>query len=1828
MSKIKRFASFLISLSLITGIVQPSSLALNKTDQNSIPIITKDETIELLNEQVDPEEYTAGGDAYATYWESIPPLNLSPGEPSSSYKIITEDGREMPLYVVKKDDDTDITIRYYLYCIYNYREFNLHGSYYTEDMINGYNNFLFYTTLPYRDGYNCSIIGFTSDGFPLPDVISEPRCMRAYSLNECENGGTITYDAEHTLDFNGMGNLWFAKTIGGTYKSRWASTKGFDYPLSTTNNLKDTLQTVPLAYLDSSFTEGYRYTQSGDPTAFIQYGDKYLVPRRVVSAYSLAVDYYKNPTPIGITTFVGDSGPSGQNGRPRGLWEPDNIKYLPWNGQLGEFGASTDSNKMVMYSGSVNKNFISSTGEFCDIPFKSITFEDKDIEAIKGMLNAGNGTNFDVYKNAGYGLDNVGKDKNNNSTFYYLDPANPDYALAYGLIRTWNYTDGFHPENDTGDYLNPRDVDSAVVSSNIGQDFGWGAFMLDNKQSTKYGTNITDFHIGDKYFFVGPVQANIYGDLATTFMEAGNDETTAIEKAEAYINCVDTGKFLYFLQFFSADYGTIDPCSPVDESKPYTITPTISWQSNGKAGYEAGSQHYNTETCPRIYDKKTIPSLPSSVHKDLVVSGAQEDNLITDEWYKTNLYKVREDVSDIEFKNIVGYSKDDFNKLSSSLYTDNHIKTGTAAAVLKDINKADFEKCFVALTKDDNVSPDTTYVLQSAVYGTASVKNSNEAIPTSDMYLATYNDNIYLGWKTEKSNGRATGRHQPNYMMDDTKNLGNGHYIFPQAFNDANFSAKDPNGEALEKITPSNAKATATKIATTGNRLNIMGTAENDTYTPINLTDKIIDSRGKENNIKLYRSFVHTPTEEQFTEENPQFSIDVFLFNPNSDHSSPNNVYVTDTQAAKREELTNVLYEAYKVATQKVAGNDPSLQALIAPHLNAVDTAAKEQAIRELVGICGQEKLHKANDNIDLAWMAGNVNDNLFPHNDQVQLTFKVNPSPTPAQRNLKVLFCTVYGSADKGLTWTQFYRSTPIDHSYFNTTTGQYEIDLVGMGMELNTAQDYFIAVAQQYDTVLDEAMKETLTNEELTNLPNSLGPDHSLYMYGFISSLGGKTDERNKIYFDYPTADSTQPWTDTEVNKHLNKPTGYFRSTSSNSPDVTAAVQNWSQDYGLGTRENQILSGKYYNELISAGGSKVRHKADGTAYIDDTYILGVHPDWSSNTDDTQNNNTSLPLPCDDCEDPEELVIKYRFSNGKDFDNKITDIYLLDKDGNRIDTTEDCFNPGKITDIDINSSDPYFSTEANLADHSYSLVVKVERNITGKEHKDIGNQCELTFVGNLFGREYTETAPLVLSLANSSGNISNDKHNVANPVYNNGNSLAKNGDYITYYVNGLLPIQDTEICGTFIFKHREEDGTLTTNDMNMLNNYKKGAVNWGPLDYIVSNLIIWPDTVYATEDQVWIPEDNSDLIHFSCNIEAQYTAPDGSRPIINNDALDTNFTLHLETRTGQGGDYVESGLVFKIDNVKLSINTGAKNITGIVKTNRRALNDQLNIISEGYPVRYNKNYAYRLVARINGGNGITESSTQHEHPEDQKVKLETIRTNNKDIAYFEIKAAPPDEEPLCPTPHIRNDWSITFYWTECPTPYYYTCCSGDPSHCSTCCTGTGCHSWNETKDYWETYEMSGEIRTTANGWKWEPLGSNTELRAGQRFQIRIISEYRTNRDELPPPEPYGGCTWRSRSPGHAYTTAYRYIRAKLINTEGGQIKRFHSNRGGHYQITESDIYYVPEDTKNLKLTVIAETSPFWGIREKGNQKLCTNYKADFSINSPLPIIEGNQIIL
>ena len=132
-------------------------------------------------------------------------------------------------------------------------------------------------------------------------------------------------------------------------------------------------------------------------------------------------------------------------------------------------------------------------------------------------------------------------------------------------------------------------------------------------------------------------------------------------------------------------------------------------------------------------------------------------------------------------------------------------------------------------------------------------------------------------------------------------------------------------------------------------------------------------------------------------------------------------------------------------------------------------------------------------------------------------------------------------------------------------------------------------------------------------------------------------------------------------------------------------------------------------------------------------------------------------------------------------------------------------------------------------------------------------------------------------------------------------------------------------------------------------------------------------------------------------------------------------------------------------------------------------------------------------------------------------------------------------------------EWDDNGKCTDHETYTYYACVEKDYNVPYEVCNVTYSKKWTEDKDYYETFKIKNIFfrskYTNDNQGGWVDLLGNKvgKIKAGYGFELRIVTEYVTNRNIMPTPNPYQGnpykgdkygqhssgyCDYITRSPG------------------------------------------------------------------------------------------------
>ena len=213
-----------------------------------------------------------------------------------------------------------------------------------------------------------------------------------------------------------------------------------------------------------------------------------------------------------------------------------------------------------------------------------------------------------------------------------------------------------------------------------------------------------------------------------------------------------------------------------------------------------------------------------------------------------------------------------------------------------------------------------------------------------------------------------------------------------------------------------------------------------------------------------------------------------------------------------------------------------------------------------------------------------------------------------------------------------------------------------------------------------------------------------------------------------------------------------------------------------------------------------------------------------------------------------------------------------------------------------------------------------------------------------------------------------------------------------------------------------------------------------------------------------------------------------------------------------------------------------------------------------------------------------------------------------------------------------RNTWSERFKMVEVTGYRYYTTCTyscGTEEEPDTCeepcswCVTTNVKRWEEVPTFYEEYKIKNVFfrskwsKDTKGGDGWiDLLVTEGKIKAGYGFELKVITNYQTNRGSIPPvPNSwYDDCSYLSRSPGIGHVTNPNVISLKmpygdgfgnnvcyLLNAENS--KGSWDNNSKEYQLplrnsfgikTERKIY-TNEDAKPGKYSIEIVTPHFDG---------------------------------
>lgn len=191
-------------------------------------------------------------------------------------------------------------------------------------------------------------------------------------------------------------------------------------------------------------------------------------------------------------------------------------------------------------------------------------------------------------------------------------------------------------------------------------------------------------------------------------------------------------------------------------------------------------------------------------------------------------------------------------------------------------------------------------------------------------------------------------------------------------------------------------------------------------------------------------------------------------------------------------------------------------------------------------------------------------------------------------------------------------------------------------------------------------------------------------------------------------------------------------------------------------------------------------------------------------------------------------------------------------------------------------------------------------------------------------------------------------------------------------------------------------------------------------------------------------------------------------------------------------------------------------------------------------------------------------------------------------------------------------------------------------------CDRTSDRSWSERKDYWETYAIehvyfkSKWSEDNYGGWI-DLMNMTGKIKAGYGFELRVVTKYETNRNQMPAPEPYrrdpiprvskpfggsrggGYCDTLTRSPGVSPVNSPSNIYLEMPYTDSSATNVCYilsgSSSGSWYNNTKtfqlplrSDFgsgssrkIYINEDARPNTTHILSITTPIWDGYQPNN---------------------------
>ena len=383
-----------------------------------------------------------------------------------------------------------------------------------------------------------------------------------------------------------------------------------------------------------------------------------------------------------------------------------------------------------------------------------------------------------------------------------------------------------------------------------------------------------------------------------------------------------------------------------------------------------------------------------------------------------------------------------------------------------------------------------------------------------------------------------------------------------------------------------------------------------------------------------------------------------------------------------------------------------------------------------------------------------------------------------------------------------------------------------------------------------------------------------------------------------------------------------------------------------------------------------------------------------------------------------------------------------------------------------------------------------------------------------------------------------------------------------------------------------------------------------------------------------------------------------------------SNFILNPSVTYAQGcTSSLASPIAFSatLSMINNTANINVTNVSVVVKDKNGSIvyrDDNVSFVDGQYSKTYSGSFPNPYTLRIDNFTG--QGNQQGNNPFTIEINTtpakyqETIIVNNKETNEVILRATgcPGASTPSTPclVPHTRNDWGpITFYYSQRTGTMHSKQCTGQSCSkdggCTTYtytvywCDPDNSKSWTTNASFYETFNITGiwfrsqdTVDRGISGYINIIGNKNGTVRSGQWYEVFIETEYKTNRMNMPSPNPsYNDmCNWITRSPGYnQLTNTPPFIWWKMSGYGVDEFMPYNYGVGGYvkkyYLPTKIDKFgqtssrrFVVENGKNGEISIMCRSGEFYGYTYDYQHPY--NQLCDVVTNAKIYIIGGSNV--